>query len=105
MHTVKSRTDQKVRYFFESWGYLKPEHLREGLFVGVPCELESTLTISAAVPIDEKEATGLRRIIEDSGSPELRVCLETGFEAVSRYLKACGVFEAPYRVHTVRILK
>ncbi|MBI2138211.1 hypothetical protein HYU13_01355 [Candidatus Woesearchaeota archaeon] len=106
MHTERSRADPNRRYFFECLGFVNPEHLRRGLFVGVPCELESTLTISAPVPIAPEEVIGLKKIIGDCGSPEMRVLFEEGsFNASFRYLKACGVFETPYMVHTVRTLQ
>ena len=103
MLTIRSITETDTRYFFESLGFVTPEHMKKGLYVGVSCNLEHTLLVSAPVPVAESESSTLRKIIQDCAHPEVRAAYDVGPEVFFKYLNACGIFEAPYRIHTVRV--
>ncbi len=104
MLTINSKTDKDKVYFFECLGYIKPEHLGSGLFTKIPGgKLESTLVLNTPNPL-EKNKELLIDIIKDCDNSELIASYDAeNFIGVYRYLRSQGVFELPYRIHTLNI--
>jgi hypothetical protein len=106
MLTIKSKTDPEKRYFFESLGFVKPEHLTKGLFCGVPSQLENTLDTTNLDP-NQQTHDNFEKIIKDCADTYLvTIYTELGRAALITYLDSQGVKKNgnPIRIHTLKVL-
>jgi len=109
MLTVQSKTNKDRMYFFESLNLYNSKHpslatsenLKKGLYVKIPGKLESTITMNTPSP-NKESLEPVIEIIKDCAHPELVASYDlNGFEGMYTFLKACGVHELPYRIHTL----
>lgn len=100
MITVNSRSRKDIKYSFECLNFLRPEHFSEGLFVGVPCELERTLEVD---PNKYQTLEQLSTVVLDCAHPELVAAYQEGYLGLRRFLSLVGVFEDPFKVHVLRV--
>jgi hypothetical protein len=104
MLTLNSKTNNDRIYFFESLGYITSKHLKEGAFVKIPSILETTIVMNTPNPTQDNKDL-LSDIIRDCNSLELNFAYDIkGFYGVYRFLKTQGVFELPYKIHTLKKL-
>ena len=93
MLTINSISNPKRIYFFESLGFLIPEHFKKGLFVKVPCEVIETSVFGYDTKLWEE-------ILRDCDYPELYESYRmNGLDGVFTLLKVFGCSCGTIRVH------
>ena len=93
MLTVNSKSNPRRIYFFESLGFLIPEHFKKGLFVKVPCEVSEISDFGRDTKLWEE-------ILMDCDYPELYESYKmNGLYGVFTLLNVFGCSGENIRVH------